>query len=74
MNDRVRVLIVDDIEYEDLIAEIQIDGDCVAILTQEQGELKIEFDHSSVWSEGRKEIPLPSSCEPSNRLRPVSGR
>ena len=58
MSDRVRVLIADDIEYENLIAEIQIDGDCVAILTQEQGELKIEVDHSWVWSQGRKEIAL----------------
>jgi hypothetical protein len=54
MSDRVRVLIADDVDYEDLIAEIQVDGDCVAILSQEEGELMLEIDHSWVWSKGRR--------------------
>ena len=58
MTERVKVLIADDVDYEDLIAEIQVDGDCVAVLSQEEGELKIELDHSWVWSKGRKELPL----------------
>jgi hypothetical protein len=31
MSGRVKVLIADDVDREDLIAEIQIDGDCVAV-------------------------------------------
>jgi hypothetical protein len=59
MNDRVRVIISDDVDYEDLIAEIQVDGDCVAILSQEKGDLQLEIDHSWVWSKGRrKELAL----------------
>jgi len=58
MTERVKVLIADDVDYEELIAEIQVDGDCVAVLSQEEGELKIEFDHSWVWSKGRKDLPL----------------
>jgi hypothetical protein len=58
MTERVKVLIADDVDYEDLIAEIQVDGDCVAVLSQEEGELKIELDHAWLWSKGRKELPL----------------
>lgn len=58
MSERARVLIADDVEHEDLIAEIQVDGDCVATISQEDAELRIEFDHSWVWSKGRKELSL----------------
>jgi hypothetical protein len=30
----------------------------VAVLSQEEGELRIEVDHSWIWSKGRKVIPL----------------
>lgn len=58
MNDRVRVLIADDVDHEDLLAEIQIDGDCVATILQKGAELRIEFDHAWVWTRGRKELSL----------------
>ena len=40
------------------MAEIQADGDCVAVLSQEAGEITIEFDNTWVWAKGRKIIPL----------------
>jgi hypothetical protein len=58
MSARVRVLIADDVDYDELIAEVQVDGDCVLVLSQEGGELMAQFDHSWVWSKSRKEIRL----------------
>jgi len=58
MSDRIKVLVADDVDHEDLIAEVQVDGDCVAVISQEEGELRIELDQSWVWSRGKKTIGL----------------
>lgn len=58
MTERVKVLIADDVDYEDLIAEIQVDGDCVAVISKEGDEPKLELDQSWIWSKGRKVLPV----------------
>ena len=45
MNERIKILVCSDTEYEQLIAEIYIDGKFIALLSQENGadDLQLEF-------------------------------
>ena len=49
MNERIKITICSDTDYEQLIAEIYIDGKFVALISQENGadNLQLEFPDSN---------------------------